>query len=502
MLSSLAAITAPDNRPRLAWAVRVRWLVIAGFFALALLAHATGLLASLAPCVRAAVAAAILNAVNDWCVRRGRFLRLATALAVPGDVVLITYLTLHTGGVQSPFVMMYVVQVVATAMLVGLDVAAVCAVGSAGGFAAAVLLQRAGVVAGAELGGSGVADAATYQLVWALFLLYCLALMAYVGGYVSEQLRGRERELAAANSDLRRTLASLEQAHADLIRTDGLLRAAESQLVHSEKMRALGEFVAGIAHELNNPLAFVAGNIDHLERALPGLAEMLGAYGNARAAEPGLAARRRELRVDEFLDDLPSVVRDCQEGVRRATEIVTALRIFARGGSASETWDVIDLHESLDRTLALLRHRLADGPAVEREYRALPPVECLPGQLDQVFVNLVANAIDAVDGSGRIRIETRPVEVPPPGLTAPCVAVVIADNGAGMAEEVRAHVFEPFFTTKPAGQGTGLGLSVSYGIVARHGGAIHVESAPGAGSAFTVFLPVRQPRVSPAATGA
>ncbi len=113
MLSSLAAITAPDNRPRLAWAVRVRWLVIAGFFALALLAHATGLLASLAPCVRAAVAAAILNAVNDWCVRRGRFLRLATALAVPGDVVLITYLTLHTGGVQSPFVMIIILHHIA-----------------------------------------------------------------------------------------------------------------------------------------------------------------------------------------------------------------------------------------------------------------------------------------------------------------------------------------------------------------------------------------------------
>ena len=173
-------------------------------------------------------------------------------------------------------------------------------------------------------------------------------------------------------------------------------------------------------------------------------------------------------------------------------EIVSALRTFARGDQRAQ-WAVADLHDSLDRTVALVRHRLADGVQVQREYGDIPPVECLLGQLDQVFMNLVANAGDAVAPGGHIRIRTAlehdPPAAPRPG---PHVVIAISDDGMGIPEDVLGHIFDPFFTTKAVGKGTGLGLSVSHSIVERHGGTIAVESAPGAGSTFTVRIPVQR----------
>ncbi len=494
MIGSLRAIAAPGNRERLLWAVRVRWLVIAGFFALALVARRVGLLASIGPCVLVAAFGTAVNAANHWCVHRWRFVGAVTALAIPGDVLGITYVVVHTGGVQSPFVMMYVVQVIATAMLVDLVVATGAAVASVASFSAALLLQHAGIL-DADSAGMTAASGTMYQAVWALFLLYCLGLLAYVGGYIAERLRGSERDLAAKNEDLRRTLASLEQAHADLAATVTRLQAAEAQLVQSEKLRALGQFVAGIAHELNNPIAFVSANIEHLERSLTPIARLLAAYADAPIAEPArqaLAAERRALGIDALLDDLPGLLHDCEDGARRAVEIVTALRTFARDDQRAQ-WVFADLHDRLDRTLALLRHRLADGVRVQREYGDIPPVECLPGQLDQIFMNLLANAADAVPPGGHICIRTALERDPPAAARpGPHVVVAISDNGPGIPEAIRSHIFDPFFTTKAAGKGTGLGLSVSHSIVERHGGTIAVESTPGAGSTFTVRIPVRR----------
>jgi two-component system, NtrC family, sensor kinase len=485
----LYAIAAEANRERLIWAVRVRWLAIGGFSVLAVLAWSAGVLPSLRPGAVAGFSSLALNALNHWSVARWRHVGVVSALAIPADVLLITYLIVQTGGTQSPFVMLYVVQVVATAMLVDLVIAAAAALASALLLLLALSLQPVDAVTTLALAPRG----GVYQVIWGLFLLYCLSLLTLLGGYIAERLRRSEGDLAERNEHLRGALTSLGSAHADLQRTIERLTSTEMQLVQSEKMRALGQFVAGIAHELNNPLGFVAANLEHLRRAVSSLATMLSAYA-AAPLEPGardaLAAQRGALRVDDLVADLPSVLEDCEEGARRATEIVAALRAFARD-DRTVAWSRIDLAERFERTLALLRHRLDGGITVVRDYGAIPAVPCSPGQLDQVLLNLVSNAIDAVGARGTIRVATA-VQYDPPAAPrrGPHVAVSVRDDGVGMTPDVRSRVFEPFFTTKPEGQGTGLGLSVSYAIVERHGGTIAVDSAPGQGTAFVVYLPL------------
>ncbi|OFV89811.1 MAG: hypothetical protein A3J75_03565 [Acidobacteria bacterium RBG_16_68_9] len=490
---SLRSIAAADNRERLLWAVRVRWLVIAGFFLLAAVARALGVLPSLVACAAAAGFGSILNWVNHWCVARWQLVRLATALAIPGDVMLITYVMMHTGGVHSPFTMMYVVQVVTTAMLVDLLVAAGSAAGSVVTLLGALLLEERGMIGAPAIGLIG-ADTSGYRLLWAGFLLYCLGLLVFLGGYVSERLRRSERDLAAKNERLRGALGSLEVAHADLASAYERLRVAEVQLVQSERLRALGQFVAGIAHELNNPIGFVAANVEYLRRHLLPIQHMLAAYTAAPIPPPDrdrLAEARRALRIDELLGDLPSLLGDCEEGARRTKQILDGLRAFARSDRC-EVWERVDIHAALDRTLTLLRHRLGPRVTVDRCYGSLPLVDCLAGQLDQVFLNLLTNAADAVGDAGRIMIQTRFAREPDPELPlGPHVVVAICDSGNGIPSDVISHIFDPFFTTKPIGKGTGLGLSVSYGIVSRHGGTIGVESVPGAGSTFTVCLPAQ-----------
>jgi signal transduction histidine kinase len=491
-LTALRSRVAADSHERLLWAVRVRWLVIAGFFGLGVFAARVGFLPALRPCVQAAVAAVVLNAVNHWCVRRRRHLGAVTALAVPADVLLITYLVVSSGGVGSPFLMMYVVQVVATAMLVDLAVAATAAAASAASLLGALYLQRLGLIAAAPAAAVAAIDESVSHAVWALFLLYCLGLLAYLAGYISERLRDSERRLAERTVDLEQALDSLGRTHADLAATHERLLVAEGQLVQAEKLRAVGQFVAGIAHELNNPHSVEAGNIDHLRRVASAAAAMLADYEAEAQGWPAagrLAARRRTLRLDELLDDLPAVLDDCHEGARRAKEIVAALQAFSRGEAVGR-WEAANVQSGLDRTLALLRPRLSEV-AIERDYEDLPAIECMPGQLDQVFLNLLTNALDAIgERRGTIAVRAWLDAAPPAG--EPSVVVSIRDDGAGIPAELQARIFDPFFTTKAPGRGTGLGLSVSYGIVERHGGTLTVESAVGEGSTFTVRLPVRR----------
>jgi signal transduction histidine kinase len=460
-------ITAADRRGHLRWAVRVRWLAIGGFSALALLAWRLGALADLRPCVAAGGAAALVNGLNHLCVRRGRWLQGVTTLALTADVVLITVLILHTGGARSPFVMLYVVQVVATALLVHLWVAALIALASAGALTAALWLGLAGAP------GDPAGEEPAVQLVGGLFLLYCLGLLTFLGGYIAERLRRSEGDLGVAQAALQGTRQRLRQT--------------EAQLVQSEKLRALGQFVAGIAHELNNPLSFVAANVDWLRRAVAALEAMLDAYSAAplpAAARRALAARGERERLAVWRADLPGVLDDCADGVRRAADIVVALRVFARA-DRGDTWAAVDLQARLERALVLLQHRLPPAVTLERDYAPLPPVECLPGQLDQVLVNVLANAIDAVAGSGRITVRTR--------HDVARAVVQIADSGIGVDPALRERVFEPFFTTKAEGQGTGLGLAVSYGIVERHGGTISLDCPPDGGTVVSIVLPLRRP---------
>jgi signal transduction histidine kinase len=500
MPGMLAVIQALISTPeRLLWAVRVRWLVIGGFLCLALAAHGLGLFASVVPCVHAAALGAALNGVNHWCVRHQRHVSAVTALAIPLDAVLITYVVLNTGGTQSPFVLMYVVQVLATASLVDTAIAALSTLLAIVLWSLAIGLQANGHIGGAALfaptlPAGSIAATRVYNGTWAVFLLYCLALLVYLGGYVSNRLRESERDLRAKNIELQAALAALRGAHDELRAAHERLKLTESHLVQSEKMRSLGELVAGVAHELSNPISFVSGNVEHLRIYVERLHRALEACASAElpAAERArLEQVRQELRVDEALADLPSLLDDCEEGARRTKRIVNELRTFSRSDERGG-WQQTDLHRGVDSTVALLTHRLKDHIAIHRQFGELPQVECLPGQLNQVLMNILANAVDAIGGRpGNIWISTR-LDNSQTGDVEPAVIITIRDDGCGMSPDLRTKVFDPFFTTKAVGQGTGLGLSVSYGIIARHRGTLSASSTLGAGSTFTITLPVRQ----------
>jgi len=306
-------------------------------------------------------------------------------------------------------------------------------------------------------------------------------------------LRSSERDLEEKNRRLQEALASLGGAHEELTAAHERLKQAEAHLVQSEKMRGLGQLVAGVAHELNNPISFVSANVEHLRTYVSRLREALDVYaGVACAPEEKLRldAMRRDLRLEQMLADLPALLADCEEGARRAKHIVAELRTFSRSNER-ETWQRSDVHHGIDSTLGLLAHRLDHRIAIHKEFGDVTEIECLPGQLNQVFMNLLANAADAIGKkAGNIWIVTRMGVAS--GWAEPALTIEIRDDGAGMSPDVQARVFDPFFTTKQVGQGTGLGLSISYGIVTRHGGSLTVQSMAGAGSTFTITLPVRQ----------
>jgi len=255
------------------------------------------------------------------------------------------------------------------------------------------------------------------------------------------------------------------------------LERTQTQLLQSEKMRSLGQLVAGVAHELNNPIGFVHANL----QLLPGYVDKL--IGAQEAG--GDASKPREA--------IRKLLSRSREGTERVKSIVMDLRSFSRMDQAELT--DADLNAELGRTLGLMEPRFKDGIRIEREFGRLPPVRCYPAQLNQVFMNLVLNACDALEGHGTVRIATEPL--------AEGVRVSIADDGPGIPPEIRARIFEPFFTTKPSGQGTGLGLSISHGIVERHGGNLSVECPPEGGTIFRIDLPlVARVADAPAEAGA
>ncbi len=244
------------------------------------------------------------------------------------------------------------------------------------------------------------------------------------------------------------------------------LRETQAQLMQSEKMRSLGQLVAGVAHELNNPIGFVHANLALLDEYVDRLAPDVPAAKRARAQEA-----------------IGKLLSRSVEGTTRVKEIVQNLRDFSRTDQAD--LQRASLNEEIDRTLGLMEPRLKGGVEIERDYGDLPMVRCFAGQLNQVFTNLLMNACDALDGRGTIRIRTR--------AEGDTVFLEFEDDGPGMPEAIRDRIFDPFYTTKPVGQGTGLGLSISHGIVASHGGEMEVRSVVGQGTTFAIRLPLEPP---------
>jgi len=496
--TALSAITRPEFRERLRWAVRVRWLVISGFFTLAVVANSLGLFTSIRPCVHAAAAGVGMNAINQWSVARWRGVLPVTAFALGGDLLLITYVTINTGGVQSPFVTMFVLQILATAMLVDTLVAAVTALAAVALFGAALIgasLNLYTVGGLVSLSSGPIQTTLVYQGVWSAFFLYALTLLVYLGGYISQRLSASERALAAQNRKLEETVNALAATNGELVAAYNRLKQTEAHLIQSEKMHALGQLVAGVAHELNNPISFVSANIEHLRLYVDRLTQLLDAY-DASAIPPADRERvetlKREVRLSDVLADLPGLLSDCEEGAQRTKRIVTELRTFSRSDEYAR-WRYVDIHQCIESTLALLSYRLKNRVLVHRDFGELPEIECLPGQINQVLMNLLANAADAVGTAGNIWIATRRTDPLGNDGESRQIVVTVRDDGNGIPADAQSRIFDPFFTTKEVGKGTGLGLSVSYSIVEKHRGTLTFTSAPGAGTTFALQLPVAQP---------
>lgn len=298
----------------------------------------------------------------------------------------------------------------------------------------------------------------------------------------------RALEKRALLRDARRYKEELEGRNAELERRKAELERLQAQIVHSEKMASLGQLAAGVAHELNNPAGFIYGNMEVLDECAEGLERLLAFYdSSALPHEVSRGAERLKAEIDyeHTLADLRSVIADCREGAERIRDVVQNLRTFSRLDEAE--FKKVDIHEGIDSTIRLLsRYYSAGRIRLVRDYGELPPVDCFAGQLNQTWMNLLANAAQAVANGGEVRVSTR--------LEGDRVVVTVGDTGQGIPAEQLSKIFDPFFTTKPVGEGTGLGLSITYSIVERHGGRITVESRVGSGTAFTVTLPVNARR--------
>ena len=280
------------------------------------------------------------------------------------------------------------------------------------------------------------------------------------------------------------------------------LEEAHNQLLQSEKLASIGQLAAGVAHEINNPIGYIQSNLGTLDNYIDDLFKIIAACEAARASlhddRPEcqtLDALIKRLDLPYLKEDIPALMRESRDGVSRVRKIVQDLKDFSRLDS-SQTWQLADLETGLESTLNIAHNEIKYKADVVKEYAGIPAVECLPSQLNQVFMNLMVNAAQAIEGKrGTITLRTG-------RLGDSEVFVEVADTGKGIPEAIRNKVFDPFFTTKPVGKGTGLGLSLSYGIVKKHHGRFELTSALEAGTTFRIVLPIAQPGSPPASKDA
>lgn len=319
----------------------------------------------------------------------------------------------------------------------------------------------------------------------------------------TEELEAAVRENEKVNRALQHAKAQMEieieerkSAHAALEREKEeqrilikKLEDAHNQLLQSEKLASIGQLAAGVAHEINNPIGFVNSNLGTLRTYVNNLLQLIDIYESGQhllAADPVLHNCVKDARMKADLDflreDIGMLISESIDGTARVRRIVQDLRDFSRVDSVE--WQLADLHAGLESTLNMVWNEIKFKADVVREFGTLPQVECRLSQVNQVFMNLLVNAVQSIPEHGTITLRS--------GCSDDQVWVSISDTGHGIPQEIMTRIFDPFFTTKPVGKGTGLGLSVSYGIVHKHGGHIDVQSQLGQGSTFTIWLPVRR----------
>jgi signal transduction histidine kinase len=297
---------------------------------------------------------------------------------------------------------------------------------------------------------------------------------------LEEKVKRRTAEISQKNEqlnlqkeELRETLENLKQS--------------QFHLIQSEKMASLGQLVAGIAHEINNPVTFISAGVDSLKTNLEEVNQVLDIYhritsDNVNEKLEEIEKLKDKIEYKKTTGEIINLIDSIKTGTERTTEIIKGLRSFSR--LDEDILKVADIHENLNSTLILLRNKYKGRIEVEKYYEDIPQIECYPGQLNQVFMNILSNAIDAIEDKGIITIRT--------SKSNGSIQISIRDTGKGINENKKTKIFEPFFTTKEVGQGTGLGLSISHGIIEKHMGSIKVKSEVGKGSEFIISLPIKQ----------
>ncbi|MDR3367897.1 ATP-binding protein [Rhodoferax sp.] len=305
---------------------------------------------------------------------------------------------------------------------------------------------------------------------------------------LEQQVRNRTEALEVAVRENEKINRSLQQERAEQQVLIKKLEEAHNQLLQSEKLASIGQLAAGVAHEINNPIGFVKSNLSTLEAYVGDLLRIVDAYETGQhllLADAELHRRVQDAYEKADLaylrEDIGKLITESIDGTARVRRIVQDLLNFSRIDSSE--WQWVDLHAGLESTLNVVWSELKYKVDIVREFGALPQVQCCPAELNQVFMNILLNAAQAITEHGTITLRS--------GYADDKVWVSITDTGKGIDPELLTKIFDPFFTTKPVGKGTGLGLSIAYGIINKHGGSISVQSKPEQGSTFTVWLPIQ-----------
>jgi two-component system, NtrC family, sensor kinase len=311
-----------------------------------------------------------------------------------------------------------------------------------------------------------------------------------------QEIEKQKKNIEAAKNEINENMIILdkqkneiEEKNSELNIVLTNLKETQQQLVQSEKMASLGQLTAGVAHEINNPINFVSANIKPLKEDLEDLVSYLNFYRNTikeKGLEDAFGGKEKMPNEDEIntvLKEVDDLLRGIEEGAIRTAEIVKGLRNFSRHDQ--DALKKASLNEGIESTLTLLHSTYKDRIDIVKDLGNIPEVECFPGQINQVFMNILSNAIQAINDKGKIFVSTT---IAPENK----VCVTISDTGGGIPENIQSKIFDPFFTTKDVGKGTGLGLSISYGIIQKHNGTIEVSSKQGEGTIFVITLPVEQ----------